>query len=124
MRCSSWPTRCCVPKARSARWRADLARLRNLVAAQRLLRATDDRIVPAVDVSPWRRPDANTSPERSFCHTYGRDKRPAPDDPRLALLDRGRAEDRPHCWTRSGCAHADRYPRLKDQGVTANRWPG
>lgn len=54
--------------------RVDIARLRNLVAAQRLPKATDGRIVLAVDVSPWLRPDANTSPERSFCHTYGRGK--------------------------------------------------
>jgi hypothetical protein len=52
----------------------NIARLRNLVAAQRLPRAADGRIVLAVDVSPWLRPDANTSPERSFCHTYGRGK--------------------------------------------------
>ncbi|MCE7001903.1 transposase [Kibdelosporangium philippinense] len=54
--------------------RVDIARLRNLVAAQRLPRAADDRIVLAADVTPWLRPDANTSPERSFCHTYGRGK--------------------------------------------------
>lgn len=30
------------------------------------------RIVLAVDVSNWLRPDAATSPERSFCHTYAR----------------------------------------------------
>jgi hypothetical protein len=54
--------------------RVDIAGLRNLVAAQRLPRAADGRIVLAVDVSPWLRPDANTSPERSFCHTYGRGK--------------------------------------------------
>jgi hypothetical protein len=52
----------------------NIARLRNLVAAQRLPRAADGRIVLAVDVSPWLRPDANTSPQRSFCHTYGRGK--------------------------------------------------
>lgn len=33
--------------------RAEIARLRNLVAAQRLPRAADGRIVLAVDVSPW-----------------------------------------------------------------------
>jgi hypothetical protein len=54
--------------------RLDVARLRNLVAAQRLPRAGDGRIRLAVDVSPWLRPDANTSPGRSFCHTYGRGK--------------------------------------------------
>jgi DDE superfamily endonuclease len=52
----------------------DIGRLRNVVAAQRLPRAADDRLVLAVDVSPWLRPDANTSPQRSFCHTYGRGK--------------------------------------------------
>lgn len=30
------------------------------------------RIVLAVDVSNWLRPDAATSPGRSFCHTYAR----------------------------------------------------
>ncbi len=30
------------------------------------------RIVLAVDVSNWLRPDAATSPDRSFCHTYAR----------------------------------------------------
>jgi len=28
----------------------------------------------AVDVSNWLRPDAATSPERLFCHVYGRGK--------------------------------------------------
>jgi hypothetical protein len=32
------------------------------------------RITLAVDVSPWLRPDAATSPDRSFCHVYGRGK--------------------------------------------------
>lgn len=50
--------------------RLDTDGLRNLVAAQRLPRAADGRIVLAVDVSPWLRPDAATSPRRSFCHTY------------------------------------------------------
>jgi hypothetical protein len=54
--------------------RFDIAALRNLVAAQRLPKAEDGRIRLAVDVSPWLRPDAGTSPERSFCHTYGRGK--------------------------------------------------
>lgn len=31
-----------------------------------------ERIVLAVDVSNWLRPDATTSPDRSFCHTYAR----------------------------------------------------
>lgn len=35
-------------------------------------RAADGRLVLAVGVSPWLRPDAGTVPDRSFCHTYGR----------------------------------------------------
>ena len=33
-----------------------------------------DRIVLAADVSPWLRPDAETSPARLFCHVHGRAK--------------------------------------------------
>lgn len=39
-----------------------------------LPRAADGRLVLAVDVSPWLRPDGATCPDRSFCHTYGRGK--------------------------------------------------
>ncbi|WP_404819263.1 transposase [Streptomyces stelliscabiei] len=41
---------------------------RGAVAAK----AAEDRLVLAVDVSPWLRPDAATCPDRSFCRTYGR----------------------------------------------------
>ena len=34
----------------------------------------DGRIRLAADVSSWLRPDAETSPERLFCHTYARGK--------------------------------------------------
>jgi hypothetical protein len=37
-------------------------------------KAADGRIVLAVDVSPGLRPDAETSPDRAFCYTYGRGK--------------------------------------------------
>lgn len=37
-----------------------------------LPRASDGRLVLAVDVSPWLRPDADTCSDRSFCHTFGR----------------------------------------------------
>ncbi|WP_197048733.1 transposase [Streptosporangium roseum] len=39
-----------------------------------LPQAADGRLVLAVDVSPWLRRDAATSPRWSFCHTYGRGK--------------------------------------------------
>lgn len=50
----------------------NLRRLRSALAALPLPRASDGRIVLAVDVSNWLRPDAATSPERLFCHTYAR----------------------------------------------------
>jgi hypothetical protein len=46
--------------------------LRAVLAAQTIPRCGDGRIVLAIDVSHWLRPDANTSPGRRFCHTYGR----------------------------------------------------
>jgi hypothetical protein len=52
--------------------RIDLVRLRAAIGALPLPRAADGRIVLAVDVSNWLRPDAATSPQRLFCHVYGR----------------------------------------------------
>lgn len=54
------------------RGRVDFGRLRTSLAGLPLPRAADGRLVLAVDVSPWLRPDAATCPDRSFCHTYGR----------------------------------------------------
>jgi hypothetical protein len=52
--------------------RIEVTRLRRALAGLALPRARDGRIVLGVDVSPWLRPDAPTSPGRLFCHTYGR----------------------------------------------------
>lgn len=49
-----------------------VARLRRALAGVPLPRAADGRLVLAVDVSPWLRPDADTCSDRSFCHTFGR----------------------------------------------------
>jgi hypothetical protein len=54
--------------------RIDVELLRRQLAGLPLRRAADGRLVLAVDVSPWLRPDGNCSPQRSFCHTYGRGK--------------------------------------------------
>ncbi|WP_438363974.1 NF041680 family putative transposase [Streptomyces viridosporus] len=51
---------------------AEPARLRGLPASLPVPRAVDGRIVLAVDVSTWLWPDAETSPDRLFCHVYGR----------------------------------------------------
>lgn len=56
--------------------RIDTTGLRRLLAGTSLptMPGPDgrERIVLAVDVSNWLRPDAATSPERAFCHTYAR----------------------------------------------------
>ena len=54
-----------------------IAWLRWALAVVPLPRWDDDRIRLAVDVSNWLRPDAATSPGRSFCHCYGRGKNSA-----------------------------------------------
>lgn len=56
--------------------RIDTGRLGRLVAGLPVPRMSGPdgrmRLVLAVDVSNWLRPDAATSPDRSFCHTYPR----------------------------------------------------
>ena len=54
--------------------RIDIAWLRRPLSGLPLPRAADGRLMLAVDVSNWLRPDAATSPERLFCHVYGRGK--------------------------------------------------
>lgn len=55
--------------------RIDVARLRKALAVLPQPKAADGRLVLAVDVSAWLRPDAPTSPDRLFCHVYGRSGR-------------------------------------------------
>ncbi len=79
--------------------RIEIARLRRSLAAFPLPVWPDGRIRLAVDVSNWLRPDAETSPERMFCHTYGRGKGNAQMIPGwpysvVAGLERGRTS-----WT-------------------------
>ena len=52
--------------------RVEIGRLRRALAGLPLPRAADGRLMLAVDVSNWLRPGAATSPERLFCHVYGR----------------------------------------------------
>src|ERR1022692_2932354 len=54
--------------------RIEIARLRRCLAGLPLPRAADGRLMLAVDVSNWLRPSAATSPDRLFCHVYGRGK--------------------------------------------------
>ena len=54
--------------------RVEIARLRRALAGLPLPAWPDGRIRLGADVSPWLRPDAATSPDRLFCHVYGRGK--------------------------------------------------
>jgi hypothetical protein len=53
--------------------RVEIARLRRAVASQPVPKA-GGRLVLAVDITSWLRPEAHTSPQRILCHTYGRGK--------------------------------------------------
>jgi hypothetical protein len=54
--------------------RVQVDRLRRALAGLPLPRDAQGRIVLAVDVSAWLRPDAATAADRAFCHVYGRGK--------------------------------------------------
>src|SRR5262249_41945328 len=54
--------------------RIDIQRLRVALAGMPLPRAADGRLMLAVDITCWLRPEAHTSPQRVMCHTYGRGK--------------------------------------------------
>jgi DDE superfamily endonuclease len=80
--------------------RIGLARLRWSLAALPLTAWRDGRIRLAADVSSWLRPDAACSPERMFCHCYGRGRNSAQMIPGwpyslVAALEPGRTS-----WTR------------------------
>jgi hypothetical protein len=81
------------------RGRVDIARLRRALAAAPLPRAADGRLVLAVDITSWLRPEAHTCPQRILCHTYGRAKNTAQMIPGwpysvVAALESGRSS-----WT-------------------------
>ncbi|MFE2149226.1 transposase [Streptomyces lavendulae] len=54
------------------RGRIDVRKLRRTLAALPQPKAARHRLVLAVDVSNWLRPDAECSADRLFCHTFGR----------------------------------------------------
>jgi hypothetical protein len=79
--------------------RVNIGRLRRSLAGLPLPRTADGRLVLAADVSNWLRPGAATSPERLFCHVYGRGKGQAQMIPAwpysvIAALEPGRTS-----WT-------------------------
>ena len=79
--------------------RIEVGRLRRALVSLPVPRDEQGWITLAVDVSPWLRPDAATSPDRSFCHVYGRGKGQAQMIPGwpysfVAVLEPGRTS-----WT-------------------------
>jgi hypothetical protein len=76
--------------------RIEVRRLRTALAGLTLARAVDGRLMLAVDVSAWLRPDAVTSSDRLFCHVYGRGRNKGSVDSGLAVLVRGGVGARPH----------------------------
>jgi hypothetical protein len=57
-----------------AHGRMNIERLRRALSAVSLPQAADGRLVLAVDITCWLRPEAHTAPQRILCHTYGRGK--------------------------------------------------
>ncbi|MET9470411.1 NF041680 family putative transposase [Streptomyces sp. NPDC006544] len=117
-----------------ARGGVDTARMRRALAGVPLPRAADGRLVLAVDVTCWLRPDAHTSPERILCHTYGRGKDqhiPVPGWPYsiVCALEPGRSS-----WTApldalrlspgddTATVTARQLRELIDRLITAGQW--
>jgi len=117
--------------------RIEVERFTAVVAALPVPKAADGRITLGVDVSNWLRPDAPTSPDRLFCHVYGRGKGNAQMIPGwpysvVAALETGRSS-----WTapldavRLGPADdvaavtADQLRRVVELLIAAGHWtPG
>ncbi|MEV6648946.1 NF041680 family putative transposase [Amycolatopsis sp. NPDC051371] len=57
-----------------ARGTMDIPRLQTALSGVPIPRAADGRLVLAVDITSWLRPEAHTSRQRILCHTYGRGK--------------------------------------------------
>jgi hypothetical protein len=83
--------------------RIDLACARDLLAGQEMPKVAGpdgrDRLVLAVDVSNWLRPDAATSPDRLFCHTYPRGQGQAQMIPGWPYSFVAALETGPTSWT-------------------------
>src|SRR6516164_1030520 len=79
--------------------RVVIGRLRRALAGLPLPAWPDGRIRLAVDVCNWLRPDAATSPERLFCHVYGRGKGQAQMIPGWPYSVVAALEPGPTSWT-------------------------
>ena len=99
----------------------EVDRLRWALAGLPLPRDRVGRIVLAVDVSAWLRPDAATSPDRAFCHVHGRGRNAAQLIPGWPYSFVAAVETGGSSWT--AILDAVRVDRLRQAGagVTATR---
>ncbi|KPI23497.1 hypothetical protein OV320_0444 [Actinobacteria bacterium OV320] len=99
----------------------DVPRLRQVLAGLPMPRAADGRLLLAVDVSNWLRPDAPTSADRLFRHVYGRSGRPSDQFiPRLAVPVRRRPRIGPDVLVP---APGRRPPRTRGRRRRGHRLP-
>ena len=89
----------------------EVQRLRGVLAGLPLPRCAGGRLVLAVDVSAWLRPDAATSDERLFCHVYGRGKNQAQLIPGWPYSFIAAGPHGPRSSTPSGSARPTTSPR-------------
>jgi hypothetical protein len=105
-----------------SRGRIDIEAVKTAVAAVAVPRAADGRIVLAVDVTCWLRPEAHTSPQRVLCHTYGRGKDThmmIPGWP-YSLVTASETARRPRRWISAGSPRATTLP--PSQPASCARW--
>ncbi|MER6106525.1 NF041680 family putative transposase [Streptomyces sp. NPDC001832] len=79
--------------------RLDVSRLRRSLASSPLPRDSEGRLRIAVDISNWLRPDAPCSPQRLFCHCYGRGRGNAQMIPGWPYSVVAALESGPTSWT-------------------------
>jgi hypothetical protein len=83
--------------------RIDIAAVQDLLTGHEVPKVAGpdgrDRVVLAVDVSNWLRPDAATSPDRLFCHTYPRGRGQAQMIPGWPYSFIAALEAGPTSWT-------------------------
>jgi hypothetical protein len=96
--------------------RIQIDRLRRSLASLPVPRDAEGRIMLAVDVSAWLRTDAATSPDRLFCHVYGRGKGQAQMIPGWGVFVPRGAGAGPHLVDGDPGRGAPRARRRRDRG--------
>jgi hypothetical protein len=96
----------------------DVPRLRQVLAGLPMPQAADGRLVLAVNVSNWLRPDAPTSADRLFCHASA-----AADGPRTSSSPAGRTPSSPPSNRAAHPGASSWTPCVSDPRTTSPRSP-